>query len=55
MTRIVLKQCPRCHNGQLLIERDHFGAYVRCLQCGYYRDAGEPALPYVINMAARVR
>lgn len=32
-----LKDCPRC-KGDILIDRDHFGWYEQCLQCGYQRD-----------------
>ncbi len=29
-----LKACPRCH-GDLYREKDVFGSYVSCLQCGH--------------------
>jgi DNA-directed RNA polymerase subunit M/transcription elongation factor TFIIS len=34
---IVLKRCPRC-NGDLFIDRDQYGLFLQCLQCGYLRD-----------------
>lgn len=32
-----LKNCPRC-KGDILIDRDYFGWYEQCIQCGYRRD-----------------
>ncbi len=31
------KSCPRCR-GDVLIERDQYGWYEYCIQCGYQRD-----------------
>ncbi|MEE8318411.1 MAG: hypothetical protein V3R36_02100 [Dehalococcoidales bacterium] len=31
------KSCPRCR-GDVLIDRDVYGWYQQCLQCGYQRD-----------------
>ena len=40
-----LKRCPRC-SGDLYSDRDQYGDYVSCLQCGLTRDVvsslGEP-------------
>ena len=32
-----LKSCPRC-NGDVGVERDHWGFYEQCIQCGYLHD-----------------
>jgi ssDNA-binding Zn-finger/Zn-ribbon topoisomerase 1 len=32
-----LKSCPRC-TGDILIDRDHFGWFEQCIQCGYQHD-----------------
>ena len=32
-----LKACPRC-NGDIVFERDEWGWYEQCIQCGYLRD-----------------
>jgi hypothetical protein len=32
-----LKSCPKC-KGQLLLEKDNYGLYQQCLQCGYLHD-----------------
>jgi hypothetical protein len=32
-----LKSCTRC-NGDSFIEKDYYGWYERCLQCGYSKD-----------------
>jgi len=33
-----LKACPRCR-GDLHEERDFYGQYVACIQCGYVLDS----------------
>ena len=38
-----LKGCPRCR-GDLFRERDHYGWYVFCLQCGHYLSEVEEAI-----------
>ena len=34
---IKLKACPKCH-GDLYLERDQYGSYMSCLQCGYLTE-----------------
>ena len=34
---IKFKGCPKCQ-GDLYLERDAYGRYVNCLQCGFTRD-----------------
>ncbi len=31
------KYCPRCR-GDIVFDRDFYGLYEQCLQCGYLRD-----------------
>lgn len=31
------KACPRCH-GDIKLDRDSFGVFAKCLQCGFNRD-----------------
>ena len=31
------KRCPRCE-GNVYLDKDHYGWYEECLQCGYTRD-----------------
>jgi len=31
------KSCPRC-KGNVMVDRDYYGWYKQCLQCGYQRD-----------------
>ena len=39
-----LKGCPKCH-GDLYLNRDMYGKYLTCLQCGYLKDLPEePAI-----------
>ena len=34
---IKLKACPKCH-GDLYLQRDQYGRYMSCLQCGYLKE-----------------
>ena len=45
------KRCPRCR-GDLYGDRDHYGSFVACLQCGYYLGEAEEA---VLRGTPRVR
>jgi hypothetical protein len=31
------KVCPRC-SGDVKLDRDNYGVYAKCLQCGFNRD-----------------
>jgi len=35
-----LKDCPRCKKGNVIFDRDQYGWYEYCIQCGYLRDLG---------------
>ena len=35
---LLLKACPRCRRGDLVVEREEYGLIVDCLQCGYVGD-----------------
>jgi len=37
-----LKSCPRCH-GDLYDNKDIYGSYIDCFQCGHYLTADEDA------------
>ena len=32
---IKFKCCPRCARGDLMLERDGYGWFMRCVQCAY--------------------
>ena len=34
---LVLKGCPRCR-GDVYYERDYYGMYRQCIQCGFMED-----------------
>ena len=38
---LFLKSCPRCQ-GDMHANRDFYGSYKECLQCGYMQDADRP-------------
>jgi len=33
-----IKSCPRCKEGDITFDRDQYGWYEYCIQCGYTRD-----------------
>ena len=35
---LLFKACPRCRGGDLVVEREDYGAVAICLQCGYIAD-----------------
>ena len=37
VVRLRLKSCPRC-KGDIVIDRDQWGWYEECIQCGYLHD-----------------
>ena len=32
------KSCPKCGRGDLMLERDTYGWFRQCVQCGYLED-----------------
>ncbi len=45
MGKLKIGSCPRCSNGEIFIDRDLYGWYECCLQCGYSRDLPDIASP----------
>ena len=44
------KQCPRC-GGDLISERDNYGSFISCLQCGLSKDVtGDKVDPSQISL-----
>ena len=41
-TKVSFKACPRCSAGDIIRERDTFGWYEMCLQCGFMKDLKGP-------------
>ncbi len=39
---IYFKSCNRCQ-GDMLLERDRYGQYLQCIQCGYETDSLQQA------------
>ena len=37
-----LKACPRC-KGDMHTNRDMYGSYKECLQCGHMQDVADPS------------
>lgn len=48
-----LKACPKC-KGDLFLDKDHYGKYQSCIQCGYIKDLvdGPTATPQAAPPAA---
>lgn len=36
------KSCPKCKSGDMVIDRDNYGSYMLCLQCGLLKYLGLP-------------
>lgn len=45
---LLLKSCPKC-KGDVVEERDHYGSYRQCLQCGCLRDMQTLAKPQPVS------
>ncbi len=45
-----LRSCPRC-KGDLHTNKDYYGEYRLCLQCGYMRDVTPSEDPYAAAIA----
>jgi hypothetical protein len=45
MGKLNISGCPRCKKGEVFIDRDFYGWYECCLQCGYTRDLPDIAKP----------
>jgi ssDNA-binding Zn-finger/Zn-ribbon topoisomerase 1 len=43
MGKIRLRSCPRCNKGDVSLDKDQYGWYEYCLQCGYMRDMAQIA------------
>ena len=41
---LFLRACPKC-GGDLFMDRDMYGGYVKCLQCGLMRHTEEEQRP----------
>ena len=38
------KTCPKCH-GDMYVDRDVYGTFIECLQCGLLRDVESSHVP----------
>ena len=47
-----LKSCPKCGSGDMAIDRDVYGWFRQCIQCGCIQDLSEAT---VKEIAARVK
>ncbi len=49
MGKLKIRNCTRCKKGEVFIDRDQFGWYECCLQCGYTRDLPDITQPAAGN------
>lgn len=40
---LLLKTCPRCREGDVVVDRDIYGWNALCLQCGFMADLTGPS------------
>jgi len=45
MGRLKVDGCPRCGQGVITLDKDEYGWYEYCLQCGYTHDLVSMAEP----------
>lgn len=38
MGKLKKEACPRCQKGDIALDKDQYGWYEYCLQCGYVHD-----------------
>ena len=38
--KMLFKGCPKCH-GDLHVDRDLYGTYIQCFQCGFMLDMAD--------------
>ena len=50
---VLFKACPRCH-GDMHENRDIYGDYKECLNCGYMQDIENPEAQKVLRRAAMI-
>ncbi len=57
MGKLKIDGCPRCGQGVITLDKDEYGWYEYCLQCGYTRDlapvTGPEAHPTAAKLAQR--
>jgi hypothetical protein len=53
MGKLKIGSCPRCNKGEVFIDRDQYGWYECCLQCGYTRDLPNIAPPVANEWKSR--
>ena len=49
---IKLKACPKCH-GDLYLQKDQYGRYMNCLQCGYLLELLEEPSEFSLSEGSR--
>ena len=52
---IKFKSCPRCSQGDLILDRDVYGTYLQCIQCAHIVEtAASPAKQEIPEQQAAV-
>ena len=51
---LLFKACPRC-GGDIQVNRDIYGDYKECLQCGLMEDTESPYVRKAVPAAAKKR
>ena len=46
MGELKYHSCPRCKKGDVAMDKDYYGWYEDCVQCGYTRDLDSMGEPY---------
>ena len=51
---MVLKGCPRCR-GDVCYDRDYYGMYRQCIQCGFMEDVEDHSEEAAAEVAVKPR
>lgn len=51
---MLTKKCQKC-GGDLFVETDLYGTYLKCLQCGYTRDLTQENLDLIVLAGQQYR
>ena len=50
-----MTSCPRCNGHNVISDRDHYGAYQKCISCGWYEYSCTAPEVVPKTVAAQVR
>jgi hypothetical protein len=52
MGKVKIGNCPKCRKGEIFLDKDQYGWFQYCLQCGYMRDLPDIVTTPVVKQPA---